>query len=270
MNKLITGIGILFLSGMVSASAQMQYVDNDACQDDLSLSTPKFTREASPLDTLRKYILTPKAPDTPRINGAKVFGVRPGSQFLYTIPATGIRPMAFSVENLPKGLKVNTETGRITGSIQKAGEYIVTFIAKNSLGEAKRNFKIVVGDKIALTPPMGWNSWNCWGHAVSQEKVLSSAKAMVEKGLINHGWQYINIDDGWQGLRGGKYNGVMTNSKFPDMKGLADAVHAMGLKIGIYSGPWVGTYAGHIALIVITLMALMIGWKGTRMSIIVM
>ena len=49
MNKLITGIGILFLSGMVSASAQMQYVDNDACQDDLSLSTPKFTREASPL-----------------------------------------------------------------------------------------------------------------------------------------------------------------------------------------------------------------------------
>ena len=67
MNKLITGIGILFLSGMVSASAQMQYVDNDACQDDLSLSTPKFTREASPLDTLRKYILTPKAPDTPRI-----------------------------------------------------------------------------------------------------------------------------------------------------------------------------------------------------------
>ena len=121
MNKLITGIGILFLSGMVSASAQMQYVDNDACQDDLSLSTPKFTREASPLDTLRKYILTPKAPDTPRINGAKVFGVRPGSQFLYTIPATGIRPMTFSVENLPKGLKVNTETGRITGSIQKAG-----------------------------------------------------------------------------------------------------------------------------------------------------
>lgn len=246
MNKLITGIGILFLSGMVSASAQMQYVDNDACQDDLSLSTPKFTREVSPLDTLRKYILTPKAPDTPRINGAKVFGVRPGSQFLYTIPATGIRPMTFFVENLPKGLKVNTETGRITGSIQKAGEYIVTFIAKNSLGEAKRNFKIVVGDKIALTPPMGWNSWNCWGHAVSQEKVLSSAKAMVEKGLINHGWQYINIDDGWQGLRGGKYNGVMTNSKFPDMKGLADAVHAMGLKIGIYSGPWVGTYAGHI------------------------
>lgn len=197
-------------------------------------------------DTLSKYILTPKAPDTPRINGAKVFGVRPGSHFLYTIPATGVRPMSFAVDHLPKGLKVDAETGQITGSIKKTGEYVVTLIAKNALGEARRDFKIVVGDKLALTPPMGWNSWNCWGNAVSQEKVLSSAKAMVEKGLINHGWQYINIDDGWQGLRGGKHQGVMTNSKFPDMKALADEVHAMGLKIGIYSGPWVGTYAGHL------------------------
>ena len=181
-------------------------------------------------DTLSKYILTPKAPDTPRINGAKVFGVRPGSHFLYTIPATGVRPMSFAVDHLPKGLKVDAETGQITGSIKKTGEYVVTLIAKNALGEARRDFKIVVGDRLAL----------------SQEKVLSSAKAMVEKGLINHGWQYINIDDGWQGLRGGKHQGVMTNSKFPDMKALADEVHAMGLKIGIYSGPWVGTYAGHL------------------------
>lgn len=79
-------------------------------------------------DTLSKYILTPKAPDTPRINGAMIFGIRPGSPFLYTIPATGIRPMSFAVENLPKGLKVNTETGQITGSIKKVGEYVVTFI----------------------------------------------------------------------------------------------------------------------------------------------
>mgnify|MGYP000013798955 FL=1 len=205
-----------------------------------------FAQGISVPDTLSKYILTPKVSDTPRINGAKIFGVRPGSDFLYTIPATGIRPMSFSVKNLPKGLQVDTKTGRIIGKIKKTGEYIVTLIAKNSLGEAKRDFKIVVGDKLALTPPMGWNSWNCWGNAVSQEKVLSSAKAMVEKGSINHGWQYINIDDGWQGLRGGKHRAVMTNSKFPDMKGLADEIHSMGLKIGIYSGPWVGTYAGHL------------------------
>ena len=246
MNKLMINMGVLFFCGIVSASAQVQFAGNDVCQDDPSLAPPKFTEKVSPLDILRKYILTPKAPDAPRINGAKVFGVRPGSQFLYTIPATGVRPMTFAVENLPKGLKVDAATGQITGSIKSAGEYMLTFVARNSLGEAKRAFRIVAGDKIALTPPMGWNSWNCWGNAVSQEKVLSSAKAMVEKGLINHGWQYINIDDGWQGLRGGKHKGVMTNSKFPDMKGLADEIHSMGLKIGIYSGPWVGTYAGQL------------------------
>lgn len=199
----------------------------------------------SPED-IRQYILTPPAPETPRINGAKIFGVRPGSEFLYTIPATGVRPMTFEVKNLPKGLKLDISTGRITGKIKRPGTYSVTLVATNRLGTSEREFRIVVGDKIALTPPMGWSSWNCWGHDVSQEKVLSSAKAMVEKGLINHGWQYINIDDGWQGLRGGKHQGIMTNSKFPDMKGLSNEIHRMGLKLGIYSGPWVGTYAGHI------------------------
>lgn len=196
-------------------------------------------------DTMAKHILTPKAPATPRINGAKVFGARPGSQFLYTIPATGARPMTFAAKGLPAGLQLDTKTGQITGKVSQPGEYVVTLSATNSLGTASRELKIVAGDKIALTPPMGWNSWNCWGDAVSQEKVLSSAKAMVDKGLINHGWQYINIDDGWQALRGGEHNAVMTNAKFPDMKALADTIHSMGLKIGIYSGPWVGTYAGH-------------------------
>lgn len=247
MKKIVVCVSVLLLCcGMNSAIGQTQFIENEGCQDDLSMTTPKFKEVSSPLDTLKKYILTPKASATPRINGAKIFGVRPNSQFLYTIPATGERPMTFSVENLPKGLKVDAKTGQIRGAIKKTGEYVVTFVAKNNLGEAKRPFRIVVGDKIALTPPMGWNSWNCWGNAVSQEKVLSSARAMVEKGLINHGWQYINIDDGWQGLRGGKHQAVMTNSKFPDMKALADEIHGMGLKIGIYSGPWVGTYAGHL------------------------
>ncbi len=247
MKKIVVCVSVLLLCcGVNSAIGQTQFIENEGCQDDLSMTTPKFKEVSSPLDTLKKYILTPKASATPRINGAKIFGVRPNSQFLYTIPATGERPMTFSVENLPKGLKVDAKTGQIRGSIKKAGEYVVTFVAKNNLGEAKRPFRIVVGDKIALTPPMGWNSWNCWGNAVSQEKVLSSARAMVEKGLIDHGWQYINIDDGWQGLRGGKHQAVMTNSKFPDMKALADEIHGMGLKIGIYSGPWVGTYAGHL------------------------
>ena len=62
---------------------------------------------------------------------------------------------------------------------------------------------------------MGWSSWNCWGDAVSQEKVLSSARAMVGKGLRDHGWTYVNIDDGWQGPRGGEYNAIQPNKSFP-------------------------------------------------------
>ena len=197
------------------------------------------------------YILTPPPPPAPRINGPKVFGVRPGSPFLYTIPATGGRPMTFAVDDLPDGLEVDAKTGRITGAIAGKGEFTVTLRAKNSFGEAKREFRVVCGDRIALTPPMGWNSWNCFAHEVSAEKVKSAADAFVRAGLIDHGWTYINIDDFWQNhresddptLRGefrDKDGNIVPNQRFPDMKGLADYVHGLGLKIGLYSspGPW--------------------------------
>ncbi len=69
---------------------------------------------------------------------------------------------------------------------------------------------------------------------------------MVEKGLRDHGWTYVNVDDGWQGERGGPLNAIQPNAKFPDMLGLANEVHRLGLKFGIYSTPWRGTYEGHI------------------------
>jgi alpha-galactosidase len=197
-----------------------------------------------PLD--KQYILTPRAKAQPRITGAKVFGARPGNTLLFTIPATGQRPMTFTAENLPQGLILNEQTGRITGRVDKPGTYTVTLKAANSLGTAKHTLKIVVGEQIALTPPMGWNSWNCWSENVSDKNVRASAKAMVDTGLINHGWTYINIDDGWQGRRSGKYNAIQGNEKFPDMKGLCDYVHSLGLKIGIYSTPWITSYSGYI------------------------
>lgn len=134
------------------------------------------------------FILTPKPGPAPRINGTRVFGLRPGSKCLYTIPATGDRPMKFEVENLPKGLKFDAEKGQITGSVKKEGTYVVTLKATNDKGSCSRELRIVVGDRIALTPPMGWNSWNCWSRDVTQEQVLSSARAMVSSGLVNHGW----------------------------------------------------------------------------------
>ena len=188
-------------------------------------------------------ILTPAAPAALRINGPDIFGVRPGSPVLYTIPATGDRPLEFSVENLPRSLAVDPATGQITGVMKKRGEYTVVLRAKNSLGAAVKKFRIVVGETIALTPPMGWNSWNCWAGSVDQEKVLRSARALVASGLVNHGWTYINIDDTWQGRRTGKNHALQGNEKFPDLKGMCAELHALGLKVGIYSTPWITSYA---------------------------
>ncbi len=196
--------------------------------------------------TPQPEILTPAVPATPRITGPTVFGVRPTHPFFYAIPATGTRPMQFSVDALPAGLEVDAATGVITGRLTASGEYRVTFRATNRLGSAEKHFTITAGESISLTPPMGWNSWNCWGGAVSQEKVLSSARAMVARGLQQHGWSYINIDDGWQGRRGGGHGAIQPNAKFPDLKRLADEIHSLGLRFGLYSSPWRGTYAGHI------------------------
>ncbi|HUB66312.1 MAG TPA: putative Ig domain-containing protein [Candidatus Methylacidiphilales bacterium] len=196
-------------------------------------------------DSSRVEIRTPKVPDTPRLNGPHIFGVRPSSPFLYSIPASGQRPMQFSVDNLPAGLTLDPNTGQITGKLMHAGTYDVVLRAKNALGSSERKFRIIAGDKIALTPALGWNSWNIWAAKVNQEKVLACAKAIVSSGLSQHGWTYVNIDDTWQGQRGGPFKGIQPNQKFPDMKGLADAIHGMGLKIGIYSTPWVTSYAGY-------------------------
>jgi alpha-galactosidase len=197
------------------------------------------------------YILTPKPPATPRINSAGVYGVRPGSPFLFRIAATGDRPMIFSAKKLPEGLKLDPETGIITGKIDAKGTYEVELSAKNAKGSASKKLRIEAGDRIALTPTMGWNSWNCFGHEVSADKVKRAADALVKTGLVNHGWNYINIDDSWQFNRDGKdplfqgkmrdENGyILANSKFPDMKNLGDYIHGNGLKMGIYSspGPW--------------------------------
>ena len=222
----------------------------DAKFETAAVKTFATSGEALP-EPVAPYILTPAAPATPRINGASVFGVRPGSPFLYTIPATGERPMTFSTKNLPRGLKLDASTGHITGNLKNKGEFNVTLRAQNALGVAEKNFRIVCGDQIALTPPMGWNSWNCFAHAVSADKVKRAADALLKSGLVNHGWTYINIDDFWENHRDSKdatlrgefrdaKGYIVPNSRFPDMKGLADYVHGLGLKIGLYSspGPW--------------------------------
>ena len=199
------------------------------------------------------YILTPVASSKPKINGAKVYGQRPGKPFLYTIAATGERPMSFDAINLPKGLSLDRKTGIITGTVSDKGEYKVLLTAQNKFGAIKSELRIFIGDQIALTPPMGWNSWNAWGLAVDQEKILASAKVYKEKGLMNHGWTYINIDDGWEIVgdspdpKRDKDGDIICNSKFPNMKALGDSIHSIGLKFGIYSSPGPLTCGGYTA-----------------------
>jgi alpha-galactosidase len=88
----------------------------------------------------------------------------------------------------------------------------------------------------AATPPMGWNSWNHFAEKVSDADVRAAAEAMVTSGMKDAGYVYINLDDTWEGQRDAQGN-IQANSKFPDMKGLADYVHSKGLKFGIYSSP---------------------------------
>ncbi len=188
---------------------------------------------------------TPPPPVAPRINGPTVFGVTPGAPFLYTIPVTGERPMTYAVDDLPAGLSLEAGTGRVTGRIERAGEYVVRLSAANARGRSEKRLRIVCGDRIALTPPMGWNSWNCWAQTVDQDKVLRAARALVATGLADHGWTYVNIDDTWQGERGGPHRAILGNERFPDLKRLGDEVHALGLKVGLYSSPWITTFAGY-------------------------
>ncbi len=191
-------------------------------------------------------VLTPPEATSPRINGPKIFGVRPGAPFLFRIIASGERPMEFSAANLPSGLQLNSANGQIAGVLNQQGRYSVIVRARNRAGIAERELKIVVGDEIALTPPMGWNSFNAWGNRVTQAQVLAAARGLVATGLRDHGWIYVNVDDGWQGERGGSFKAIQPNNKFPDMQNLSDQIHSLGLKFGIYSTPARTTFGWHI------------------------
>ncbi|GHO43513.1 alpha-galactosidase D [Ktedonospora formicarum] len=98
---------------------------------------------------------------------------------------------------------------------------------------------------VALTPPMGWNSWNKFGCNVSEALIKQQADAMVSSGLKAAGYQYVNIDDCWQISRDSSGNIVADASKFPSgIKSLADYVHSKGLKLGIYTDAGTATCQG--------------------------
>jgi len=193
-------------------------------------------------------ILTPKPGPAPRLTGPRVFGARPGNPFLHRITATGTKPLTYLAEGLPPGIELDAKTGMLTGTLAAKGEWLVKVGASNSSGKTSRTLKLIGGDTIALTPPLGWNSWNCFAGAVTDKNIRDAARVMAQSSLIDHGWTYINIDDFWQvkpgsddpSLQGPERDAsgkILPNSRFPDMKGLTDYVHSLGLKAGLYSTP---------------------------------
>ncbi|SFQ38351.1 NPCBM/NEW2 domain-containing protein [Parafilimonas terrae] len=238
----LSGIQRLGLLVMVdAANLSRSYSD---WVDAAFVMKPGYMPEHIP-NTGEKYILTPASSALPKINSAKVFGATAGNPFLFAVAATGVRPMYFTASNLPQGLNIDSATGIISGKVNNKGIYPVVLKAKNKWGETTNILKIKIGDTIALTPPIGWNGWNSWAREIDKDKVLASAHAMVSKGLHNHGWTYINIDDAWQGRREGSDKALQPNEKFPGFKDMADSIHALGLKLGVYSTPWITSYAGY-------------------------
>jgi alpha-galactosidase len=98
---------------------------------------------------------------------------------------------------------------------------------------------------LALTPPMGWNSWNKFACNVNEQMIESMADAMVKSGMKDAGYQYVNIDDCWQVNRDAQGNIVADPQRFPHgMKAVGDYIHSLGLKFGVYSDAGSKTCAG--------------------------
>ena len=215
-----------------------------------------FGCSPAPLTDGQYGMLTPPAKASPHINGPVKYGIRPGSPFLYRIPCTGQRPIVFSAENLPEDLVLDPASGIIFGVIDRAGEYEVTLVSKNKYGSDSRKFDIVAGDRLALTPPMGWNSWYIHYNRVSDKLMRGAADQMDASGMADYGYQYVNIDDCWMvkddsndpeigGNPRDRDGRLIPNKRFPDMAGLARYIHSLGLKAGIYISPGPRTCGGY-------------------------
>jgi alpha-galactosidase len=217
-------------------------------------------------------ILTPPPSLAPQINGPEVVGARPDKVFLFRIPCQGERPMHFEVSGMPDTIVLDAENGILRGRTPTGtASYAMQVKVRNAHGEHQRELELRVGAQIALTPPMGWNTWG--GHMlfVSDALIRRAADFLVDKGLADVGFQYVSIDDCWMrideehfeqnrdaflkrnpGFPYEDYVGpardedgnIVPNRFFPDMKALTAYLHARGLKAGIYSSPGPETCQG--------------------------
>ena len=215
---------------------------------------PPKTVAWNPSVTEPRMALTAES-EMPQIHSPFVVGIRPATPFLWTIPATGARPLTFSASRLPRGLTLNPITGTIRGQLKYAGEYTVKVQVSNSVGRNEKTIHIVAGKTIVRTPPLGWNSYDAYGSQVTEAQFLANARYLRQY-MQPEGWDTVVVDYRWydpaaatardagdpgEALSMDAYGRLLpAPNRFPSavngqgFKGLADKAHALGLKFGIH------------------------------------
>lgn len=181
-------------------------------------------------------------PAMPRINGPRILGWLPQTPFLYSVPATGQAPLSYAASGLPDGLSIDESTGIINGTTPAVGSFPIRVTVTNAAGTAQANLSLVVGDTLALTPPMGWNSYDSFYEKVTEQDMMAAATAMKEV-LQPYGWNTVVVDYLWydpQQIIDDNGRWLPSTSKFPNANGangfapLAENVHDLGLSFGIH------------------------------------
>jgi len=203
---------------------------------------------------MEPVIAMPITVPAPHIHPPAVVGIRSGTPLLWTLPVSGERPMKFAAKGLPNGLTLNSTTGMISGSIAKDGDYPVLVTVQNVEGKDARTIHILAGPTVAATPPMGWNSYDCFGDSVTEDETLANARYIASH-MLPYGWDTVVVDYRWYDAFAHDNNAsnkafapltmdatgrlMPAPNRFPSaadghgFKALADKVHVLGLKFGI-------------------------------------
>lgn len=185
----------------------------------------------------------------PTIANAKYFYAKTGNPIMTRFNIKTFNPATITVTGLPAGLTYNATQNLVSGSISTPGIYTYTLKATNADGTDESIITLDVRTALdAPTPPMGWNSWNVYGGTINETKLKAIADGLVSSGMRDAGYTYLIIDDLWAAAtRDG--NGLLQPdaTKFPSgMKALADYMHSLGIKLGIYSDAAATTCAGSL------------------------
>ncbi len=208
---------------------------------------------AFPVDPKMPIVIsTAPEPAAPQLHAPFVTAIRPGTPFLHRLSATGEAPLSFWASGLPVGVAIDPASGILSGEIARAGTTDVHVTVRNPAGATEHDLRIVAGRALALTPPMGWNSYDNYGAKVTEAEYLANARVLAHK-LQPFGWQYAVVDFLWfdpnpycppqdkQPPAMDAYGRLMpAPNRFPSaangvgFKAIADQIHAMGLRFGIH------------------------------------